>query len=406
MQRFLFKQFLFFCCAVAVLLLGGQPNAALAQPDTTRVILTLSGENFTPQSSVFVGTTQYTPQYVSPTTLRISVLRSTILAGQTNKNVRVVNPSAGGGTSRDVPIVLACRANNAVFADVTIVTKNYTYQQLDSQRYAAPPYSNVPISEGHQRELAVGYKPYEKKTSITGKVFNDGNAELRFEELDNRNTPDLPPEDRIKYYVMKTATDSIEFYNANNQLMVKMPVGSKIFKPIVDKVNTVRDAVFAQFPAQAQRQSQAQAAGPGGPIIVPPPMPSDSLVARNPILYEAWRLGYTPQRIGTSPRYRVLLDKNVDVPNDIAATVRLAANEEMELLVNTSTNALEEIRTYRGTTTPKPLVYHTILRYSYNPDGTIQWRSSMSYSYYEVNGLPMVYCNADIFETFSITFPY
>ncbi len=409
MKRFLFKQLLFkqllfkhvllLCCAVAVLLLGGQPKAALAQPaDTTRVIMTLSGENFTPQSSVFIGTTQYTPEYVSPNTLRISVLRSVILAGQTSKNVRVVNPSAGGGASRDVPIVLACRAANAVFAEVNITMQSYTYHLLDSAKYAAsanPP----PISDNMSKQIAVMGKPYVKKTSMSGNILNDGNAEIRFENIQDNEPALLPAADQIKYSILKTATDSIEVYSATNVLITKIPAGSKPFKPIVDKVNALRDAVLPL----SENPPQTFAAGPGpGPAPGPGPitLPTDSTIARSAILLEAWSMGFPIQRLGTSPRYRITLDKNVIKPNDLVSTVSRAQNEDILIYYNSATDVIEEIRTMRGN--PKTIVHRVLQDYSFDANNRMVWKSKVSYSYYDYEGIPMIFANADVFEQFNV----
>jgi len=403
------KRFFCFLLLTALLVITGQRSSLQAQPTAADTIkVTLTGNNFTRQSVVFVGTTQFTPEYVSPNTLDIKIPRSILSSVQPN-NVRVVNPSAGGGSSSALPIVAVCRANNAVFAEVTIVTRSYTFQQLDSVRYSTPPYSNAPLSQEQQRELAILYSMHKKTTSVSGKVFNDGNVELRAE---NTSIPAEHQTDYdIRYSIMKTATDSIEYYNKAGEIVMKAPVGNKPMKLILDKVQPIRDSVRARNQAQVQvvpAQSQTQSVGSGttDSTSITIPMPNDSLIARNGTLYDAWRLGFTPTRIGSSPRYRVLLNHNVDVTNDLLATVRLAANEEMELIVNTETDVVEEIRTYRGTTTPKPLVHRTIQRYSYTPENLVKWKSVISYSFYELNELPMVLVNVDIFDEFSIVTAY
>ena len=403
------KRFSFFVAFAALLLLGRLTlHVQTAQAQTTpppNVIITLTGDNFTRQSTVFIGTAQFTPEYVSPNTLRVSIPRSLLSSAQPN-NVRVVNPSAGGGSSAALPLVVACRANNAVFADVSIVSRKYAFHQLDSAKYAQPPYSNAPIQAEQQRELAILYSMYQKTTSVSGKIFNDGNVELRAEDI---SVPSAQLTDYdVRYSIMKTATDSIEYYNKFGEILLKAPVGSKPMKLILDKVQPIRDSVRLRNLAAATSQSQTQSttSGTSGSTTATIPMPDDSLVARNGTLYDAWRLGFIPTRIGSSPRYRVWLNRNVDIPNDLLATVRLAANEEMELIVNTDTDVVEEIRTYRGTTSPKPLVHRTTQRYSYTPENLVKWKSSISYSYYELNGLPMVQVNADIFDQFSIVTAY
>lgn len=379
---------------------------ALAQPDTTRVILTLSGENFTPQSSVFVGTTQYTPEYVSPTTLRISVLRSTILAGQTNKNVRVVNPSAGGGTSRDVPIVLACRAANGVFAEVNITMETHSFHVLDSARFATPKYAQTTISDDMRRQLQIMNIPSVKKSSISGDVFNDGNAVLRFDELSSNAPYDLPVSDQIKYNIVKTATDSVEYYSGTNKLLFKLPIGSKPFKLVVDKIREIQSVLPSPSQTQAQGIPQASVGGPGqGFAAAPQPMPTDSNIIKSPLLIGASSKGLPVERIASSPFYRITLkDSNsIIIPNDILSSIQLAKGEEIHLLVHTPSEVVQEIRTFRTTPQDGKILSHRVIQnYSFDSNNRIKWKSKVSYSYYEYEGIPMVFGNADIFEQFSV----
>mgnify|MGYP002783896353 CR=1 FL=1 len=394
------KRFSFFVAFAALLLLGRLTlHVQTAQAQTTpppNVIITLTGDNFTRQSTVFIGTAQFTPEYVSPNTLRVSIPRSLLSSAQPN-NVRVVNPSAGGGSSAALPLVVACRANNAVFADVSIVATTYSFHQLDSARYATPEFSSTPISADMRQMLAIKNRPYIKKSSMTGKVFNDGNAEIRFEDLESNEPSSLPLQDQIRYSIMKTATDSIEVYTGTNELLFKLPVGSKPFKPIVDKIYAIRDAIFNQSQTtQAQRTTSSSAAP--GTIF-----PSDSVIARTTILYEAWKMGFPVQRVGNSHYYRITLRDSVMIPNDILASVKLAPSEEIHIFLNTATDVVEEIRTFRGTQIPKPLVHRTIQNYSFDANNKIIWKSKVSYSYYEYEGIPMVFGNADVFEQFKVT---
>ena len=394
------KRFFCFLLLTALLVITGQRSSLQAQPTAADTIkVTLTGNNFTRQSVVFVGTTQFTPEYVSPNTLDIKIPRSILSSVQPN-NVRVVNPSAGGGSSAALPIVAVCRANNAVFADVSIIATTYTFHQLDSAKYATPEYVNTPISPDMQRLIAIKNNPYIKKTCMTGKVFNDGHAEIRFEDLESSEPTDLPSQDQIRYSIMKTATDSIEVYSGANELLFKLPVGSKPFKPIVDKVYALRDAILNQSQSvQTQTQSTSPSGSTTGPIL----LPSDSVIAKSALLYEAWKMDFPVQRIGTSPYYRITLNKNVIIPNDLLASVKLALNEEMHILVNTTTDVVEEIRTFRGEITPKPLVHRIIQNYYFDANNRIVWKSKVSYSYYDYEGIPMVFGSADVFERFKVT---
>ena len=400
------KRFLMLFCFVALLLVSGQ-LPLVAQPPN--VLMTLTGNNFTRQSVVVVGTVQFTPEYVSASTLRISIPRTMLSQAQPN-NVRVVNPSAGGGSSAILPLVFTCKANNAVFANVSIVSMNYTFHQLDSAKYATPEYASTPISDDMRTQLRIQNRPYIKKSSITGKILNDGNVDFRFEDFQNNEPTDLPVADQVKYSLLKTATDSIEIYNGANELLLKAPAGSKPFKPIVDKVRAIRDAVqnlTQPVPASLGQPSSGQPSlgqpPPTSTALPPPALPSDTVIARLPILYEAWSMGFSVQKIRTSPYYRITLDKNVIVPNDFLASVRLAANEEMHILVNSITGVVEEIRTFRGSQTPKPLVHRIIQNYSFDANNRIVWKSKISYSYYDYEGLPLVFGSAEVFEEFKVT---
>ena len=184
-------------------------------------------------------------------------------------------------------------------------------------------------------------------------------------------------------------------YSATNVLITKLPAGSKPFKPIVDKVNALRDAVLNP----SQNPPQSLAAGPA-PGPAPITMPTDTTIAKSAILLEAWLMGFPVQRLGTSPRYRITLDKNVIKPNDIVSSVSRAQNEDILIYYNSATDVVEEIRTMRGT--PKTLVHRVLQDYSFDANNHIVWKSKVSYSYYDYEGIPMIFASADIFEQFKV----
>jgi hypothetical protein len=367
--------------------------------DTARIVITITGENFLRQSTVFVGTTEFTPEYVSPGELRVRILRSLLAQAQTN-NIRVVNPpasggSAGGGSSETMPLVTTCKAQNPVFADVRMTIRNFSFHMLDSSKT-----DGATLTEAQRRELSIMNIPYEKTTSISGKIFNDGNAEIRFEQLSTSEPSDISGSKRMKYFILKTATDSMSFYDANNALIVAVPVANKPYKRIADKVKYL-STIFA--PGSGALQTTKSPTSAATASIIGPP---DPVIRNNAMLYEAWVMGFNPQKIGASPRYRIMFDHDFFVPEDPHAwvsSIKLAAGEHMECIFNSATNVIEEIRTYRGTTTPKPLVHRVIQRYTFDSNKRLKWQSSVSYSYYTLNGLPMVFGSADLFDEYVFT---
>lgn len=81
---------------------------SLAPAETTQdlpLTITITGENFTPETSVLFGSSTLVPTSISPTSLQVTLLPDNVAAAGTFE-VRVINPPPGGGASNSLPFVV------------------------------------------------------------------------------------------------------------------------------------------------------------------------------------------------------------------------------------------------------------------------------------------------------------
>jgi hypothetical protein len=380
------QRFLFICCAVAVLLLGGQHTSAQTAVDSVKI--TLTGENFTRQSTVFVGSTQYTPTYNDPTKLTITIPRSMITSAQPN-NVRVVNPSAGGGSSNSIPIVVTCRTAEPIqLASFSMRIKTTTYSDLSKTM------NEDTLTEGQKMNLRLSRMQYQSKVVLSGTYFRDGNAnvQITFVPMPSLASPDisLTTPAAIRTVFMKSSEGSVKFFTASNENVFSTTMDSVPFKPLMDRMKSILDQIKAA--AQAPNtQPMGLGAGPA-PIGPPPvPAPTDSNIIKSIYLSDAVREGFQVTLISPG-RYSVLITPKPNIP--------LATNEVIRLRVKAPEDVIERYEIFRDN-----LLQHRI-RYMYDPT-TLQnpiphLQETISTSFYVLEGLPMKYVSVDEYEDYTI----
>ena len=373
------KRFSFFVAFAALLLLGRLTlHVQTAQAQTTpppNVIITLTGDNFTRQSTVFIGTAQFTPEYVSPNTLRVSIPRSLLSSAQPN-NVRVVNPSAGGGSSAALPLVVACRtAENPQLADFSMTMKTTTYSDLSE------PMNEENLAEGQKLILSHSRMPYNSRTVMSGKYLRNGNAEVNVSFVPDADNPFAanPPSssaNSLSRVYMNSASGEATFYNAANQIMRVTPIDSVPFKPVTDFLRSTLLRLDSGMTATTTN-------------TIPPP--ADSLIRKSIYLADAYQSGFPITQIAPG-RYKIQYQRT--------ANLSLPSNETIRIYVKSPEDYIERYEVFRD----NRLEFR--IRYEYdNPvPGKIvpRLRRTVSSTFYILEGMPLKNVTVNNFEEFTL----
>ena len=374
------KRFCLFIAFAALLTLGRLTAQAQTTPPAN-VIITLTGDNFTRQSTVFIGTAQFTPEFVSANMLRVSIPRTMLSSAQPN-NVRVVNPSAGGGSSQGLPLVVACRTNGEPnqLADFSMTIKTTVYCDLSE------PMNESALTEGQKMNLTLSRMPYQSKVVVSGTYFRDGNADVQISFVPTQSlaSPDIPltTPAAIRTVFLKSSQRSVKFFTAANTEIISTAMDSVPFKPIMERLNDIIAQINAlQNPSTTGTTTTASVQ----------PAPADSNVRKSLYLSDAYREGFqiTPLASG---RYSVMITPKPNIP--------LAANEAIRMRVKTPEDIVERYEIFRD-----DLLQYRV-RYVYDA-ATIQnplprLRETIATSFYVIDGLPMKQVSVEEYEDYTI----
>ncbi len=176
--KYLIARCCLFCCSLVLSVFLHNAQAQTTPP--ANVIITLTGENFTRQSTVFIGTAQFAPEFVSPNVLRVSIPKTMLSSAQPN-NVRVVNPSAGGGSSAALPLVVACATNNLLAFEFSYIINQISFDELDSVKNITP----INLSDGALNKIR--NNPVSKRVQLESKVYKDGSHITTITDLSSAN---------------------------------------------------------------------------------------------------------------------------------------------------------------------------------------------------------------------------
>ncbi len=383
MKRFSIRQFPLLLAAIAFLFCMGQ-RSATAQ---TNVIITLTGENFTRQSTVFIGTAQFAPEFVSPNTLRVSIPQTMLSSAQPN-NVRVVNPSAGGGSSAALPLVVACATVNPIAADFTITIKKSAYHDVDSTELGGRALSAI-----EQANVNAAAVPFFSRTSYAGKLLNNGNMEITMRELPVPEDP-VPARNRLSgssvqplvaYTTINTAAGTLALFKQNGDTVLSIPTPKAPFKPLLD--------VITNALARARQTPTLVAA------TTTPQLPDSNMFLR---AAQQYPLQCSVTTIDAARSlYAITISSSINDPANPLGNITLAPGARVKLFVNTVANNVYAAHTQKLVNG----VYKTIhsLYSWYKPDNITLQRTVSFSSYTSSAGTPMVHVVTDDFEEFTIT---
>jgi hypothetical protein len=329
-------------CVLCIFCGAGNSATAQAQPPVN-VIITLTGENFLPQSSVFVGSAQFTPEFVSPNVLRVSIPRAMLSSVQPN-NVRVVNPvlpvsGSGGGSSAGLPLVVACETVNAVALEFAYTTKQLSFHTLDSAR------NTVSLSETDIAFNAVRVVPMVKRTRVSGTINNDGTHITTYtDETVASEQPvytDMARDAENLRQTKSTVVDhrqdtaTVTMYDASGAVIQRIPYQKKSLRELV---NSLRANPSPCPNPSALRVGAAQAL----PAFVGPGAPS----SMRQLVQSAQDSGFTVEQQGTGSRYKIILPHN---PNTLGLRFNTEATR-IEAYIDTdpAKNVVESIHGFNG----------------------------------------------------------
>lgn len=340
MQRLSF----FFAALLLVFFAAGGSNTGTAQSTPpVNVLITLTGENFTRQSTVFIGTAQFAPEYVSPNVLRVSIPKAMLSSAQPN-NVRVVNPSAGGGSSAALPLVVACATANPIALEFSYAVKQTSFHQLDSAR------NTVSLSETDIAFNRVRALPVVKRTRASGTIYNDGTHTTTF--TDETSAVEQPVftdmgQDAENLRITKSTvvdhrrdTATVTMYDASGTVLLKVPLPKQSLKTLVDSLRANPSSCPGATTALAVAASTPKDGAALNATL--PPLSSMEL-----LLQRARTNDIPVERIGTSQRYKITLPHTQDI-------LGLKFNTEatrIEAYINAdpAKNVMESVHSFNGT---------------------------------------------------------
>ena len=320
---------------------------SLSQAQTTppaNVLITLTGENFTRQSTVFIGTSQFTPEFVSANMLRVSIPRTMLSSAQPN-NVRVVNPSAGGGSSQGLPLVVACQTANPVALEFSYALKQTSYHQLDSAR------NTVTLSETDIAFNRVRALPVVKRTRASGTIYNDGTHTTTFtDETSAAEQPvftDMGQDAENRRITKSTVVDhrhdtaTVTMYDASGAVLLKIPLPKQSLKTLVDSIRANPSPCPLTIGSLAA-QTESPKDGASLNAALPPSSSVEMLLAR------ARAQNIAVEQIGISQRYKITMPHTQNILGLRLNTE--ATRIETYLNAAPSHRVIESIHSFNGTT--------------------------------------------------------